>query len=246
MENQLEQAAPSAAAGSAPAAAVSVNPKIDPSWKAHLGAEFKQDYFLELKKFLLDEKQAGAVVYPPGPLIFNAFNTTPFDDVKVVILGQDPYHGAGQAHGLSFSVLPGIKPPPSLVNMYKELRDDVGFRIPTHGNLEKWARQGVLLLNSSLTVRAGQPASHQGRGWERFTDAAVRSLNEGREGLVFLLWGRPAQLKGSIIDPRRHHVLTSPHPSPFSADRGFFGCKHFSKTNALLVQMGKTPVDWQL
>jgi uracil-DNA glycosylase len=229
-----------------PASPPAINPKIEASWKAHLDEEFQKPYFADLKRFLQEEKRAGAVVYPPGSLIFNAFNTTPFDAVKVVILGQDPYHGAGQAHGLSFSVPEGIRPPPSLVNIYKELRDDVGFRIPEHGNLEKWARQGVLLLNAGLTVRAGQPASHQGKGWEQFTDAAVRKLNDAREGLVFILWGRPAQQKGAIIDRRRHHVLESPHPSPFSADRGFFGSRPFSRTNRLLTEMGKTPIDWQL
>jgi uracil-DNA glycosylase len=223
-----------------------VDPKIDVSWKEHLSQEFRSPYFAELKRFLKEEKQKGAVIYPPGPMIFNAFNTTPFDAVKVVILGQDPYHGPGQAHGLCFSVQRGVKPPPSLVNMYKELHSDVGFKIPAHGNLEKWARQGVLLLNACLTVRAGQPGSHHGKGWEHFTSAAVKALNDGKQGLVFLLWGKPAQEKGAIIDPKRHHVLKAPHPSPFSADRGFFGCKHFSKTNAILEKEGKAPIDWQI
>lgn len=230
----------------APSRSQAVDPKIHPSWKERLAGEFQQDYFRDLKTFLTEEKRAGQTVYPPGPLIFNAFNTTPFDRVKVVIFGQDPYHGPGQAHGLCFSVQRGVRPPPSLVNIYKELRDDVGFKIPDHGNLEGWATQGVLLLNASLTVRAAQAGSHQGKGWERFTDAAVKALNEHREGLVFLLWGRPAQLKGSIIDPARHHVLKAVHPSPLSAYGGFFGCKHFSKTNALLKQMGKDPIDWQI
>lgn len=225
---------------------VALDPKLEPSWKERLAGEFQQDYFRDLKAFLLEEKRAGQAVFPPGPLIFNAFNSTPFDRVKAVILGQDPYHGPGQAHGLSFSVQRGVRPPPSLVNIFKELREDVGFSIPDHGNLEGWARQGVLLLNASLTVRAGQAGSHQGKGWERFTDAAVKALSDGREGLVFLLWGRPAQLKGSIIDPARHHVLKAAHPSPFSAHGGFFGCKHFSKTNALLREMGKDPIDWQI
>lgn len=223
-----------------------VDPKIEPSWKAQLGEEFRKPYFADLKKFLKEEKRNGAVIYPPGPLIFNAFNKTPFDAVKVVILGQDPYHGPGQAHGLCFSVQPGVKPPPSLVNIFKELHKDVDFPIPAHGNLEKWAEQGVLLLNAGLTVRAGQPASHQGKGWETFTNAAVKRLNDEKEGLVFLLWGRPAQEKGSIIDPKRHHVLKAAHPSPFSADRGFFGTRHFSKTNAILVQSGRSPIDWRI
>lgn len=228
------------------AAPPALNPKIEPSWKEQLADEFGKPYFRELKGFLTEEKKRGQVIYPPGPLIFNAFNSTPFDAVKVVILGQDPYHGPNQAHGLSFSVLPGVKPPPSLVNIYKELHEDVGFRIPGHGNLEAWAKQGVLLLNACLTVRAGQAGSHHGKGWEPFTDAAVQRLNERKEGLVFLLWGRPAQLKGSIIDPSRHHVLKAAHPSPFSADRGFFGCRHFSKTNRILEKAGRPPIDWQL
>jgi uracil-DNA glycosylase len=223
-----------------------VNPKIEASWKRHLEEEFHKPYFLELKRFLQEEKKNGAVIYPPGPLIFNAFNTTPFDAVKVVILGQDPYHGPGQAHGLCFSVQPGVKPPPSLVNIFKELRDDLGLPIPDHGNLEAWARQGVLLLNACLTVRAGQPGSHHGKGWEQFTNAAVRKLNDEKEGLVFLLWGRPAQEKGQIIDAKRHHVLKAAHPSPFSADRGFFGSRPFSRTNHILAKAGETPIDWRL
>ncbi len=223
-----------------------INPKLEPSWKKQLAAEFGQPYFADLKKFLLEEKQKGETVYPPGPMIFNAFNATPFDAVKVVILGQDPYHGPGQAHGLCFSVQTGVKPPPSLVNMYKEMRADVGFEIPTHGNLQKWTEQGILLLNSCLTVRDGQPGSHHGKGWERFTNAAVQRLNEAKKGIVFLLWGKPAQEKGSIIDSSRHHVLTAAHPSPFSADRGFYGCRHFSRTNQFLKQQGLAPIDWQL
>ncbi|MDB5102930.1 MAG: uracil-DNA glycosylase [Fibrobacteres bacterium] len=223
-----------------------VDPKMDPSWKDRLSGEFRKPYFTGLKHFLKEEKRNGAVIYPPGPLIFNAFNKTPFDAVKVVILGQDPYHGPGQAHGLCFSVQPGVKPPPSLVNIFKELRTDVGFRIPDHGNLEKWAEQGVLLLNACLTVRAGSPGSHHGKGWEEFTSAAVKVLNDEKKDLVFLLWGKPAQVKGAIIDPKRHHVLTAAHPSPFSADRGFFGTRHFSKTNAILEKSGRDPIDWQI
>jgi uracil-DNA glycosylase len=179
-------------------------------------------------------------------LIFNAFNHTPFDKVKVVLLGQDPYHGPGQAHGLCFSVQRGVPPPPSLKNMFKELRDDVGFRIPAHGNLEAWADQGVFLLNATLTVRAGEAGSHQGKGWETFTAAAVRRLSEKREGLVFLLWGRFAHQKEALIDTSRHHVLKAAHPSPLSAHNGFFGCRHFSKANALLEKQGLKPIDWQI
>src|SRR5690606_10985684 len=191
-------------------------------------------------------KRRGAVMYPPGPLIFNAFNHTPFERVKVVILGQDPYHGAGQAHGLSFSVQRGVRVPPSLQNMYKELHDDVGFVIPAHGNLEHWAKQGVFLLNTSLTVRAGAPASHQGKGWEEFTTAAVRALSEQREGLVFMLWGRHALAKRPLLDETRHLVLGAPHPSPFSAHSGIFGCRHFSRANAYLEARGQPPGDWHL
>jgi uracil-DNA glycosylase len=222
-----------------------VNPKIEASWKAKLSREFNQPYFSELKNFLQQEKQNGETIYPPGPQIFNCFNKTPFDLVKVVILGQDPYHGPGQAHGLCFSVQVGVKPPPSLANIFKELAADVGFKIPDHGSLESWASQGVLLLNSGLTVRDGQPASHQGKGWETFTDGVVKILNDEKEGLIFLLWGKPAQLKGFLIDPVRHHILKAPHPSPFSAYTGFFGCRHFSKTNDLLLKMGREPIDWQ-
>ena len=227
-----------------------VDPKIEESWKRELADEFGKEYFARLKDFLLEEKRRGAIVYPPGPLIFNAFNHTPFDKVKVVILGQDPYHGPGQAHGLCFSVQRGVPPPPSLQNMFKELRDDLkdlgGFRIPDHGNLEKWADQGVFLLNATLTVRAGAAASHAGKGWEEFTAAAVRKLSEKREGLVFLLWGRHAQAKESLIDTTRHHVLKTVHPSPLSAHGGFFGCRHFSKANELLAKAGMDPIDWRI
>jgi uracil-DNA glycosylase len=226
--------------------AASVDPKIEESWKRELGAEFPKPYFAALKEFLLEEKRRGVPVYPPGPLIFNAFNHTPFDKVKVVILGQDPYHGPGQAHGLCFSVPRGVRPPPSLQNIFKELRDDIGFRIPDHGNLEAWADRGVFLLNATLTVRGGSPGSHQGKGWEEFTASAVSALSERREGIVFLLWGRHAIAKQPLIDAVRHHVLTAPHPSPFSADRGFFGCRHFSRTNAILRDSGNEPVEWQI
>ena len=229
---------------------MAVDPKIEESWKRELAGEFEKDYFLALKEFLLSEKRSGAVVYPPGPLIFNAFNHTPFAKVKVVILGQDPYHGPGQAHGLSFSVPRGVRPPPSLQNIFKELHEDLkdmgGFTIPDHGNLEKWADQGVFLLNAGLTVRAGAPASHAGRGWEKFTAAAVERLSEKRSGLVFLLWGRHAHEKAALIDASKHHILKAPHPSPFSAHSGFFGCRHFSKTNKLLEKEGLTPIDWQI
>lgn len=230
--------------------APTVNPRIEASWRQELDEAFRAESFRSLKEFLVLEKQAGAVVYPPGSLIFNAFNHTPFDKVKVVILGQDPYHGDGQAMGLSFSVPRGVRPPPSLQNIYKELQDDLkeegGFRIPGHGNLETWADRGVFLLNAILTVRAGSPGSHQGKGWEEFTAAAIQALSAKREGLVFLLWGRHALAKKPLIDTARHHVLTAPHPSPFSAHTGFFGCRHFSRSNALLRQAGIAPVDWQL
>jgi uracil-DNA glycosylase len=223
-----------------------LNPKIDPSWLSVLKEEFEQPYFLQLKQFLSAEKSAGKIIYPPGSLIFNAFNSTPFDQVKVVILGQDPYHGPKQAHGLCFSVPFGVKPPPSLVNIFKEIKDDLQLPIPNHGNLQHWTEEGVFLLNAILTVEAGQPASHQQKGWENYTDAVIRKLSEQKEGLVFLLWGRFAQDKSSLIDGTKHHILKAAHPSPFSAYQGFFGCKHFSKTNELLEQQGKVPVDWKL
>ena len=218
--------------------------KIEAGWKAALMEEWGKPYFQQLRAFLVQEMQSGYVVYPPAPLIFNAFDLTPFDQVRVVIIGQDPYHGPGQAHGLSFSVPPGIGIPPSLRNIYKELQEDVGITIPTHGNLEKWARQGVLLLNAMLTVRAGQAGSHQRKGWETFTDAAIRVLNAQKEGLVFLLWGKYAKEKGAIVDTQRHHVLTAPHPSPLA--QGFVGCRHFSQTNALLQAQGSPAIDWQV
>ena len=219
--------------------------KIEEGWKQALMSEWGKPYFQQLKAFLISEKQAGHTVYPPGSLIFNAFNKAPFDQVKAVIIGQDPYHGPGQAHGLCFSVPHGIRVPPSLKRIYKELQDDIGMTIPTHGNLEKWAEQGILLLNSMLTVRAGQAASHQRKGWEQFTTAAIQALNQHKTGIVFLLWGRYAHDKGAIIDPSKHHVLKAAHPSPL-ARHGFLGCKHFSQTNALLQQQGKSPIDWQV
>ncbi|TAE47312.1 MAG: uracil-DNA glycosylase [Bacteroidetes bacterium] len=220
--------------------------KIEESWKNALAAEWDKPYFAQLKAFLVQEKNEGQVIYPPGGLIFNAFDTTPFDQVKVVILGQDPYHGAGQAHGLCFSVQMGVAPPPSLVNIFKELHSDLGLPIPRHGNLEGWARQGVLLLNTLLTVRASQPLSHKGKGWETFTDAAIQALNRDREGIIFLLWGKPAQEKGKIIDGSKHIVLRAAHPSPLSAHNGFFGCKHFSRVNEELEKHGLAPIDWQV
>lgn len=220
--------------------------KLDPSWLEAVGSEFDKPYMAQLKAFLRAEKQAGKIIYPAASNWFNALNTTPFDKVKVVLLGQDPYHGPGQAHGLCFSVLPGVPAPPSLQNMFKELRDDLGIAIPDHGYLQHWARQGVLLLNSVLTVEQARAGSHQGRGWEIFTDACIAQLNERRDGLVFLLWGSYAQKKGQLIDRNRHLVLQAPHPSPLSSHRGFFGCKHFSKTNEYLVRHGKEPIDWAL
>lgn len=222
------------------------NVQIEDSWKRVLSDEFEKPYFTELRRFLLSEKNAGKTIYPPGSLIFNAFNSTPFDKVRVVILGQDPYHGAGQAHGLCFSVQHGVKPPPSLVNMYKELKDDVGFDIPNHGCLQKWTEQGVFLLNAILTVEANQPASHQKKGWEEFTNAVIQKLSKDKNGLIFILWGNFAQQKATLINESKHTILKAAHPSPFSAYNGFFGCKHFSKTNQILTQKGETPIDWQI
>lgn len=220
--------------------------RLEPSWKARVGDWFAREDMRQLSAFLRQRKAAGATIYPPGPQIFAAFDATPFDAVKVVILGQDPYHGPGQAHGLCFSVLPGVQVPPSLDNIYKELAQDTGFVRPDHGCLLPWARRGVLLLNSVLTVEAGRPGSHQGKGWEGFTDHVVDVLNREREHLVFLLWGSYAQKKGAVIDPRRHRVLKAPHPSPLSAHRGFLGCRHFSATNEYLSRTGQAPVDWSL
>jgi uracil-DNA glycosylase len=218
--------------------------RLDPSWKNRLSDEFGQPYMTALRQFLLERKRLGAVIYPPGDLIFNALNSTPFEAVKVVILGQDPYHGPGQAHGLCFSVQQGVALPPSLVNIYKELASDLGVVPPTSGNLQPWAEQGVLLLNAVLTVERGQPAAHQGKGWERFTDRVVGELNDGCEGLVFMLWGSYAIKKGAAIDREKHLVLTAPHPSPLSAHRGFFGCRHFSSANRWLTEQGENPIDW--
>ncbi len=223
------------------------NIKIDESWKAVLNDEFQQPYFAEIKKYLVQEKQNGQTIYPPGSLIFNAFDSTPFDKVKVVIIGQDPYHGPRQAHGLCFSVMDGISPPPSLENIYKELHTDIGMTIPKSGNLQKWADQGVFLLNACLTVRAHNANSHKNIGWHKFTDAVIQKLSEQREGIVFLLWGGFAKKKSALIDEIKHYVLTSGHPSPLSANRGYwFGNKHFSKTNELLKKQGLSPIDWTL
>lgn len=223
----------------------SINPTIDNSWKEVLAVEFATPYFQELKQFLLQEKQQ-YVVYPPGPQIFAAFNRTTFDSVSVVIIGQDPYHGVGQANGLCFSVSDGIRQPPSLVNIFKEINQDLGIAMPKSGNLEPWADQGVLLLNATLTVRANLAGSHQNKGWELFTDAVIKSISEKKSGVVFLLWGKFAQAKEILIDTSKHHVLKAAHPSPFSAYNGFFGCKHFSKTNTILKKTGKEPINWAL
>jgi uracil-DNA glycosylase len=220
--------------------------QIEPSWKEALKDEFNKTYFGQIVMFLKHEKALGRVIYPAGNLIFNAFEKTPLDKVKVVILGQDPYHGAGQAHGLSFSVPDGVKPPPSLVNIYKEMKTDLGLEIPNSGNLTQWAEHGVLLLNAFLTVRAGEPASHSKIGWGDFTDAVIRKISDQKNDVVFLLWGRFAQDKQYLIDATRHHILQAAHPSPFSADKGFFGCRHFSRTNEILGKAGISPVDWRL
>ena len=227
-------------------AAPAPDPRIEPGWKAALSREFGAAYFVQLKAFLVEERAAGREFYPAGRDIFRAFELTPFAAVRVVIVGQDPYHGPGQAHGLSFSVPRGVRQPPSLANIFRELGDDVGVPRPGHGNLEHWAGQGVLLLNATLTVGAREAGSHQGKGWERFTDAAIAALNEQREGIVFVLWGRYAKEKGAIVDGGRHHVLTAAHPSPFAAHKGFFGCRHFSQVNALLAARGEAAIDWQL
>ena len=225
---------------------MSNNIQLEDSWLAVLGQEFEQPYMQQLRQFLRAEKDRRKVIFPPGKQIFHAFNTTPFEKVKVVILGQDPYHGPNQAHGLCFSVMPGVSPPPSLINIFKEIEDDLGIPAPKHGCLQFWAEQGVLLLNATLTVERARAGSHQGKGWETFTDRVIEALNERREGLVFMLWGSYAQNKGALIDQQKHRVLKSPHPSPLSAHRGFFGNRHFSKANEYLQQQGLTPIHWQL
>lgn len=217
--------------------------QINPTWAKYLKDEFEKEYFKELTAFVKDEYRSHTI-YPPGPLIFNAFNLTPFDQVKVVIIGQDPYHGPNQAHGLAFSVMDGIVPPPSLKNIFKEIKTDLGYDIPNTGNLTKWARQGVFLMNSVLTVRRGQPGSHAKKGWETFTDSVIKSLSDHKQNLVFLLWGKYAITKENLINNKKHLILTAPHPSPFSADRGFFGCKHFSSANDYLSEHNISIINW--
>jgi len=220
-------------------------PHIDSSWREILISEFQSPYFQSLKDFLIAERKVHTV-YPKGKDIFNAFNSTPFDAVKVVLLGQDPYHGPGQAHGLCFSVREGIPFPPSLRNIFKELNSDLGVAVPQNGDLSPWAREGVLLLNATLTVRAHHAGSHQGKGWEKFTDSAIYQLSTQKSGLIFLLWGRSAQSKKGLIDASEHYILEAPHPSPLSASRGFFGCRHFSMVNSILEAQGKAPISWEL
>lgn len=220
--------------------------KIEPGWKKLLKKEFAQPYFEQMALHIKTEKQQGKIIYPPGAFIFNAFNSTPIDQVKVVILGQDPYHGAGQAHGLCFSVQTGVPPPPSLINIFKELNEDLGVAIPSHGNLSAWATQGVFLLNASLTVRAGEPMSHSKIGWAQFTDNVIKKISTEKTKVVFLLWGKFAQEKKALIDESKHCILKAAHPSPLSAHAGFFGCRHFSKTNEYLVSKGIDPVNWSL
>ncbi|MEK9767216.1 MAG: uracil-DNA glycosylase [Thalassolituus sp.] len=220
--------------------------ELHPSWQAMIGSEFDQPYMQNLKEFLQTEKSAGKTIFPPGPLIFNAFNHTPFDQVRVVIIGQDPYHGPDQAMGLSFSVPQGVKVPPSLVNIFKEIHQDLGLSMTGSGDLTPWADQGVLLLNATLTVEQAKAGSHQKKGWEQFTDSAIKALNAEREGLVFVLWGSYAQKKGAVIDRTKHLVLESVHPSPLSAHRGFFGNRQFSMINDYLVNRGETPINWQI
>lgn len=219
---------------------------LEPSWLAPLADEFTQPYMLALRAFLQDQKSANKTVFPPGKQIFNAFNATPLAAVKVVILGQDPYHGPGQAHGLCFSVPEGVRPPPSLKNIFKEIHAELNSPVPEHGNLTAWAEQGVLLLNSVLSVESGKAASHQGQGWEQFTDRVIEVVNQQRNGVVFMLWGSYAQRKGALIDTQKHLVLKAPHPSPLSAHRGFFGCGHFVAANSYLEKSGAGPIDWRL
>lgn len=221
-----------------------INPQIDESWLKELKEEFEAPYFKELKAFLTEEKKTHTI-YPPGPQIFSAFNHTPFDKVKVVVLGQDPYHGAGQGNGLCFSVSPGVRKPPSLVNIFKELQDDLGIPVPQSGDLTPWANQGVFLLNTVLTVRAGEANSHKGKGWEKFTSAVIKKISDNKQGVVFLLWGKPAQQKEELIDGSKHYVLKAAHPSPL-AGGAFFGCKHFSKTNELLRKENHEEIDWRI
>ncbi|MGE9314361.1 uracil-DNA glycosylase [Niabella sp. CJ426] len=220
--------------------------QIEASWKEKLKEEFDKPYFSNIVNHLKTEREQKKIIYPPGKMIFNAFNSTPFDKVKVLILGQDPYHGPGQAHGLCFSVQPGVPPPPSLVNIFKELQTDIGMERPKDGDLSKWAAEGVFLLNASLTVRAGEPMSHAKIGWAQFTDAVIKKIAEEKEHVVFLLWGKFAQEKAAFIDESKHHILKAAHPSPLSAHAGFLGCQHFSKTNKYLMGKGIEPVDWQL
>jgi uracil-DNA glycosylase len=223
-----------------------MNVKIEGSWKEVLKDEFKKPYFRQIVDHLKTEKEQVKTIYPPGPLIFNAFTHTPIDNVKAVILGQDPYHGPGQAMGLSFSVPKGVPPPPSLINIFKELSDDVGIPIPRNGDLTSWADQGVMLLNASLTVRKGEPMSHSKIGWHIFTDCVISTISELKKDVVFLLWGKFAQEKKELIDVKKHHILKAAHPSPLSASQGFFGCQHFSKTNTYLMKKGIDPIDWAL
>ena len=223
-----------------------MNVQIEESWKNVLSREFSKSYFENIVAFLKTEKAQEKIIYPPGSLIFNAFEKTPFNKLKVLLLGQDPYHGKGQAMGLSFSVPKGVRPPPSLINIFKELHDDVGVQIPSTGDLTPWAEQGVMLLNAALTVREGEPNSHSKIGWHQFTDAVIKKVSDEKEGIVFLLWGSFAHQKQELIDQTKHHVLKAAHPSPYSADKGFFGCKHFSKTNKFLTDQKQDPVNWAL
>ena len=228
-----------------PTPPAATNIQIEEGWKNILANEFQQPYFAQIKAFLVAEKQAGKTIYPPGPLIFNAFNKTPFETLKVVVLGQDPYHNPGEAMGLCFSVPQGIKTPPSLVNIYKEIKNSLGIAPPSHGDLTHWADQGVLLLNAMLTVEARKPASHQKIGWQTFTDAVIRCISEQKTGVVFLLWGNFARTKKALIDQTKHSVLECAHPSPLAGD-AFQGCGHFARTNEILEKQGKTPIDWSL